>query len=44
MFRRLEFVWCLGLLEKILTSLSILVSGLCMLYHNFYFIFSRYLS
>jgi hypothetical protein len=33
----------LGLLHKIVTSLSILVSGLCMLYHNFYCIFSCYL-
>jgi hypothetical protein len=31
------------LLHKIFTSLSILVSGLCMLYHNFYCIFSFYL-
>jgi hypothetical protein len=30
----------LGLLHKIFTFLSVLVSGLCVLYHNFYCIFS----
>jgi hypothetical protein len=32
-----------GLLHKIFTSPSVLVSGLCVLYHNFYCIFSSYL-
>jgi hypothetical protein len=30
-------------LHKIFTSLSVLVSGLCLLHHNFYFAFSCYL-
>jgi hypothetical protein len=33
----------LGFFHKISTSFSILVSGLCMCYHNFYYIFSCYL-
>jgi hypothetical protein len=36
------FFW-LSLLHKISTTFSILASGLCMLYHNFYFTFSGYL-
>jgi hypothetical protein len=34
----------LGLLHKMFTSLSVLLSGLCMLYHKFYYIFSCYIS
>jgi hypothetical protein len=40
----MDLVCGLGLVHKISTSISILVSGLCMLYHNFYCIFSCYLS
>jgi hypothetical protein len=36
-------IYGLGLFQKKFTSASVLVSGPCMLYHNFYCIFSCYL-
>jgi hypothetical protein len=37
-------IYGLGLLQKKFTSVSVLVSGPCLLYHNFYCIFSCYLA
>jgi hypothetical protein len=39
----MDLVCWLGLLQKIFTSIYILVSGLCILYHNFYCMCSCYL-
>jgi hypothetical protein len=38
-----DFVCLLRLLHNICTSIFILISGLCLLFHNFYCIFSCYL-
>jgi hypothetical protein len=39
----MNLVCWLGFLNKILISFSSLVSGLCIIYHNFYCVFSCYL-
>jgi hypothetical protein len=40
----MDLVFLLGLLHKIFMSLSILISGLCMFYHNFYCTFTKVLG
>jgi hypothetical protein len=42
-FGFIDLVRWLGLLHRISTFFTILVSGLCMLYHNFYYTCSCYL-